>query len=75
MHLKEFLLGLDEFMLALKKLSALLPARELDSPSSAFVFSVDHCFNVRGQGTVMTGTVLRGQVKVGDVRKRMMSSA
>ncbi len=37
------------------------------SPDLPFLFSVDHCFNVRGQGTVMTGTVLQGTVKVNDV--------
>lgn len=38
------------------------------SSSGAFVFSVDHCFPIRGQGTVMTGTVLNGSVAVNDVR-------
>uniref|UniRef100_A0A7S1PNS6 Translation elongation factor EFTu-like domain-containing protein n=1 Tax=Neobodo designis TaxID=312471 RepID=A0A7S1PNS6_NEODS len=27
---------------------------------------VDHCFPIKGQGTVMTGTVLQGLVRVGD---------
>ena len=35
--------------------------------SSAAVFSVDHCFSVKGSGTVMTGTMLQGTVKVGDM--------
>ncbi len=43
------------------------PERDYDRP---FLFSVDHCFNIRGQGTVMTGTVLQGTVKVNDVRTR-----
>jgi selenocysteine-specific elongation factor len=34
--------------------------------SSAFLMYVDHCFAVKGQGTVLTGTVLDGTVKVGD---------
>ena len=29
------------------------------------LFAMDHCFNIRGKGTVLTGTVLRGSVKVG----------
>lgn len=29
-----------------------------------FFFSVDHCFPIKGQGTVITGTVLSGSVKV-----------
>ena len=37
------------------------------SPSGPFIYSVDHCFPIRGQGTVMTGTVLSGSVHVNDV--------
>ena len=42
-----------------------LPARAGSGAST--VFSVDHCFSVKGSGTVMTGTMLQGTVKVGDV--------
>lgn len=28
--------------------------------------AVDHCFSIRGQGTVMTGTVLQGSLAVND---------
>jgi len=35
------------------------------SPAPPLLFAVDHCFGVRGQGTVLTGTVLRGAVRVG----------
>lgn len=31
-----------------------------------FVFAVDHCFSIRGQGTICTGTVLQGVVKLND---------
>lgn len=31
-----------------------------------FMFAIDHCFQIKGQGTVVTGTCLAGQVKVGD---------
>ena len=34
--------------------------------ASGFRFSIDHCFPIRGQGTVLTGTVLAGDVAVGD---------
>ena len=34
-------------------------------PAPPLLFAVDHCFSVRGQGTVLTGTVLRGAVTVG----------
>jgi len=40
------------------------PARPLASPSIPFLFSVDHCFGIKGQGTVLTGTVLQGQVSL-----------
>ncbi|GFO12241.1 selenocysteine-specific elongation factor [Plakobranchus ocellatus] len=40
-----------------------LPQRSEQGP---FVFSVDHCFLIRGQGTVMTGTVLSGSISVSD---------
>ena len=30
-----------------------------------FYFAVDHCFPIKGQGTVLTGTVLSGKVAVG----------
>ena len=42
-----------------------LPARA--GAGASTVFSVDHCFSVKGSGTVMTGTMLQGTVKVGDV--------
>ena len=32
----------------------------------SFLFSVDHCFPIKGKGTVLTGTVLRGAVSVND---------
>ena len=38
-----------------------LPARD---PHGPFVFAVDHCFSIKGQGTVMTGTVLSGSIQV-----------
>ena len=41
-----------------------LPRRDGSGP---FIFSVDHCFPIKGQGTVMTGTVLEGTVKLNDV--------
>ncbi|EDQ87889.1 uncharacterized protein MONBRDRAFT_26933 [Monosiga brevicollis MX1] len=40
------------------------PARQVDGP---FQFAVDHCFPIKGQGTVLTGTITRGRVKVDDM--------
>lgn len=41
-----------------------MPARDTAGP---FFFAIDHCFPIRGQGTVVTGTVLRGSCVVNDV--------
>ncbi|XP_063678350.1 selenocysteine-specific elongation factor-like [Bolinopsis microptera] len=37
--------------------------------SGDFVFSVDHCFGVKGQGTVLTGTCLSGCIGLNDTVK------
>ncbi|KRX89904.1 Selenocysteine-specific elongation factor [Trichinella pseudospiralis] len=37
------------------------------SAEGKFLFYVDHCFNVKGQGTVLTGTVISGSVGVKSV--------
>jgi selenocysteine-specific elongation factor len=34
---------------------------------SCFHFAVDHCFPIKGKGTVITGTCLAGSVKVNDI--------
>ncbi|EGD77670.1 hypothetical protein PTSG_08762 [Salpingoeca rosetta] len=49
-------------------LSAISAAVQLKSRNAAgpLVFAVDHCFGIKGQGTIMTGTVLSGSVHVGD---------
>lgn len=36
-------------------------------PKGPFLFSVDHCFAIRGQGTVLTGTILNGSAAVNEV--------
>ncbi|XP_069688405.1 selenocysteine-specific elongation factor [Periplaneta americana] len=54
--------GLGDLIEELRKL-AFLPERLTSSP---FLFAVDHCFGVRGQGTVMTGTVLQGSISIND---------
>lgn len=40
-----------------------IPERSDQGP---FVFAVDHCFAIKGQGTVMTGTVIQGSVSISD---------
>ena len=41
-----------------------LPHRMTEGP---LIYAVDHCFGIRGQGTVMTGTILSGKVSLNDV--------
>lgn len=45
------------------KAHSYVPHRDAAGP---FIFAVDHCFSIRGQGTVMTGTVLSGSIAVND---------
>ena len=52
-------LGVDELVAALV---ALVP-REPRKPGGPFLLAVDHCFAMRGQGTVLTGTVLAGSLQ------------
>lgn len=54
----------DNFTLQVLSDNVFHPVRD---PKGPFLFSVDHCFAIRGQGTVMTGTVLNGSVKVNEV--------
>ena len=41
------------------------PKRNTEQPSP-FYFAIDHCFPIKGMGTVLTGTVLHGTAKVTD---------
>jgi selenocysteine-specific elongation factor len=36
------------------------------NPEGSLHFAVDHCFTIKGKGTVLTGTVLQGTIKVND---------
>ena len=60
-------IGLTELIESLKRMTY-LPTRD---PNGAFVFAVDHCFSIKGQGTIMTGTVLNGSIQVNSVRKNL----
>ncbi|XP_010223595.1 PREDICTED: selenocysteine-specific elongation factor, partial [Tinamus guttatus] len=55
-------IGVSELIEVLKS-QAYLPSRD---PSGHFLMAVDHCFSIKGQGTVMTGTILSGSVSLGD---------
>ncbi|UYV70313.1 EEFSEC [Cordylochernes scorpioides] len=51
-------------ILQLKELlckEAYIPRR---NPGGPLLVSVDHCFSIKGQGTVMTGTLLQGSLEV-----------
>jgi len=60
-------IGLEDLLETITD-TVVLPARQGTGP---FYFSIDHWFPIKGQGTVVTGTVLSGTVKV---RKRVNNS-
>lgn len=46
-------------------------AKEIDIPqriykNDEFLYLIDHCFPIKGQGSVVTGTIIKGSVKIGD---------
>jgi len=53
---------IDELMAAVDK-SVPLPARDLDKP---FLMPIEDIFSISGRGTVVTGRIERGKVKVGE---------
>ncbi|SCL24019.1 selenocysteine-specific elongation factor [Micromonospora pallida] len=55
--------GLPELRAALDRLGARLPTPVVDAPVRLWV---DRCFTVRGSGTVVTGTLRAGRLRVGD---------
>ncbi|XP_051933266.1 selenocysteine-specific elongation factor [Hippocampus zosterae] len=54
--------GLSELIELLKK-QTYIPRRD---PGGDLLMAVDHCFSIRGQGTVMTGTILQGSLAIND---------
>ena len=44
----------------------LLVPPEPRTVAGSFLFAIDHCFAIKGQGTVLTGTVLNGKAAVND---------
>ena len=55
--------GLDDFTRTLEEICTNLPERKF---SSIFRLPVDRVFSMKGFGTVITGTLISGQVNVGD---------
>lgn len=43
------------------------------NPNEKLILSVDHCFAIRGSGTVMTGTIIQGSIAVNDVSLKLLS--
>ena len=54
---------IDELMVALDE-HVPLPERDIDLP---FLMSVEDVFSIKGRGTVATGRIERGQIKMGEV--------
>jgi translation elongation factor EF-Tu-like GTPase len=61
-----FVLSIQGIAQLLERLTAMAhcPKR---THNDAFYVAVDHCFAVKGQGTVLTGTILNGSIEVGQV--------
>ena len=57
--------GLDECLYEILS-DVDVPDRGKKNEKDDFLFSVDHCFAIKGHGTVMTGTVLKGRIENGD---------
>ena len=55
--------GIDAFVAALDDLSGRIPER---SSSNLFRLPVDRVFTMKGFGTVITGSLMSGKVKIGD---------
>uniref|UniRef100_A0AC35TP08 Tr-type G domain-containing protein n=1 Tax=Rhabditophanes sp. KR3021 TaxID=114890 RepID=A0AC35TP08_9BILA len=55
--------GLENLLKALKDI-LFEPIRKVDNK---LIMSVDHCFPIKGKGTVATGTIVKGQIKVNDL--------
>ena len=47
--------------------SKIKPPNRSQILNSKFHFAIDHCFPIKGQGTVMTGTCLAGSIQVNDI--------
>lgn len=46
----------------------------LRRPAGPLLFAIDHCFGIRGQGTVLTGTVLRVRSLCAAAARRLLMS-
>lgn len=60
------LAALTDAVVSAIDVGSLLVQREAAKKHGGFLMFVDHCFPVKGQGTVLTGTVMQGHIKVGE---------
>jgi len=75
-HVKQQTINVDK-LIDLLKMTMPAPRRHLTFETGAaangssnadnFYFAIDHCFPIKGMGTVLTGTCLNGSVKVNDM--------
>jgi len=52
--------GVDTLIEVIRS-SIRMPRRNYDGP---FYFAIDHCFPIKGHGTVLTGTILSGSIQI-----------
>ena len=52
--------GVDTLIAAIRS-SIQMPRRNYEGP---FYFAIDHCFPIKGHGTVLTGTILSGTIQI-----------
>jgi elongation factor Tu len=58
-------MGVDSILELMKQVDAFIPepVRDIDKP---FLMSIEDVFSIKGRGTVVTGRIERGKVRVGD---------
>jgi len=56
--------GIDDLITAVLQ-QVEIPDRQRGAQKD-FLFAIDHCFQIKGKGTIITGTVLAGQAAIGD---------
>jgi selenocysteine-specific elongation factor len=59
--------GISELQTSMIDLLASLPIKRDVSFNQPFAFLFDHCFAIKGQGTVITGNVISGCLKTGEM--------
>ncbi|KAJ5079262.1 selenocysteine-specific elongation factor [Anaeramoeba ignava] len=52
--------------LVMKELQNMIEIPERINTKNPFVMLVDHCFNLKGKGTIITGTIIQGSCSVSD---------